>query len=240
VSSDLHLEFKGQQELPPLPEYDVAILAGDIGTGYSGFAWAINHFPIDKPLIYVPGNHEYYGGNYDEIQKGLSSLDWRNVHVLNPGTITINETTFIGATLWSKLKLDGYNEYPHSAYERAISDFQVISSDQGKFSAQKMLEVNSTETQFIENELEKNGKKVVITHFLPSKECIAPFFEGDALNPYFVNEVDHLISKADLWIYGHTHSSMDKKHTSGTRMVCNPRGYPKERKEYFKWKIVEV
>ena len=88
-----------------------------------------------------------------------------------------------------------------------------------------------------------DNKKVVVTHFLPSPECIIPFYQGNSLNPYFCNDLDGVINEhsPELWIYGHTHSKLDKIHSNGkTRLLCNPRGYPKENKDYFKWKVVEI
>ena len=35
------------------------------------------------------------------------------------------------------------------------------------------------------------------------------------------------MGRAPLWIHGHTHTVFDYV-VSGTRIVCNPRGYPKE------------
>ena len=48
----------------------------------------------------------------------------------------------------------------------------------------------------------------------------------DYSNPFFASNLDDLIinSRADLWVFGHTHSSHDYK-IGDTRMICNPRRY---------------
>ena len=58
ILSDLHTEFA--EFSPPDTDADVVVLAGDIGVGLGGIEWAASKFP-KVPVIYVPGNHEYYG-----------------------------------------------------------------------------------------------------------------------------------------------------------------------------------
>jgi predicted phosphodiesterase len=58
ILSDLHLEF-GPIDLPPTPA-DLVILAGDIHLKLNGVRWIRHQFP-DTPVIYLAGNHEYYG-----------------------------------------------------------------------------------------------------------------------------------------------------------------------------------
>ena len=57
VLSDLHTEFTDFS--PPESDADVVILAGDIGVGLGGIEWAARRYPR-APVIYVPGNHEFY------------------------------------------------------------------------------------------------------------------------------------------------------------------------------------
>jgi len=52
---------------PPATDADVAILAGDIGVGLGALPWVDRCFP-DKPVIYVPGNHEYYHHDLNLIE----------------------------------------------------------------------------------------------------------------------------------------------------------------------------
>ena len=67
ILSDLHLEF-GQVDIPPT-EADVVVMAGDIHLGPNGCRWARKQFP-DQPVIYVPGNHEYYHHSLPELVAG--------------------------------------------------------------------------------------------------------------------------------------------------------------------------
>ena len=58
VLSDLHLTVADM----PVPDVacDVVVLAGDIARPQQAIEWA-KRFPV--PVIYVAGNHEYYGGS---------------------------------------------------------------------------------------------------------------------------------------------------------------------------------
>jgi predicted phosphodiesterase len=80
VLSDLHLEFRNWH--PPQVEADVVVLAGDIQVGAGGPHWARREFP-DTPIIYVPGNHEYYGGKLQDVLAALRAEGERSwVHML--------------------------------------------------------------------------------------------------------------------------------------------------------------
>jgi hypothetical protein len=58
VLSDLHLEF-APLEIPDVGA-DVVVLAGDIDIGLKGVRFAIDKL-AGRRVIYVAGNHEYYG-----------------------------------------------------------------------------------------------------------------------------------------------------------------------------------
>ena len=69
ILSDLHL---GQGELePPRNDADVVVLAGDIARPGQALAWAAS---LGKPVLYVPGNHEFYGGSIAGTKAQLKEL----------------------------------------------------------------------------------------------------------------------------------------------------------------------
>lgn len=80
-------------------------------------------------------------------------------------------------------------------------------------------------------ELEKEfaGPTIVVTHHLPAAPSVASQFLNDPLNPAFASRLEGLIEKFQpaLWVDGHTHVACDYE-IFGTRVVCNPRGYPSE------------
>ena len=99
--SDLHLET-GPFTWEDLGE-DVIVLAGDIGVGIAGIEWAKS---IPKPVIYVAGNHEFWGQDiYDNIAAMRLAAKGSNVHFLENDEVTLTangETVrFLGATMWT-------------------------------------------------------------------------------------------------------------------------------------------
>jgi len=105
VLSDLHLEhFDGHRELPPA-EADVVVLAGDIHRRAEGLAWARQQFP-DLPILYVPGNHEFYGTSMPLLRQELALEAARyDIELLDNRSVTIGEVRFYGTTLWTDFAL---------------------------------------------------------------------------------------------------------------------------------------
>ena len=69
----------------------------------------------------------------------------------------------------------------------------------------------------------------MVTHHLPAPMSVARRYANDPLNPAFASRLEDLIEKnhPELWIHGHTHVPCDYELFK-TRIVSNPRGYPRE------------
>lgn len=86
---------------------DVVILAGDIGKGLKGLEWGREAFD-DVELVYVAGNHEYYGGALGHLTDKLRARAVElGVHFLENDATVIGGVTFVGATLWTDFALFG-------------------------------------------------------------------------------------------------------------------------------------
>lgn len=87
--------------------------------------------------------------------------------------------------------------------------------------------------KWLDKELSKpfDGKTVVVTHFAPHRNCIAPQYKDDLLTPYFVNDLAWMMEKHRIyvWCFGHTHHNVDFIAENGCRVVSNQVGYPMER-----------
>jgi Calcineurin-like phosphoesterase len=109
--SDLHLELTRGWHLPPVdarPQFDVLVVAGDLVPRMErGVKWLLERF-TEKPVIYIPGNHEGYGADIDRtVEKAKLAAEGTNVQVLQDETVTIDGTTFAGSTLWADFDLFG-------------------------------------------------------------------------------------------------------------------------------------
>lgn len=230
VLSDLHLEF--QDWNPPAVEADILVLAGDIHSGTRGIEWARRQFPL-LPILYVPGNHEFYGRDLEATLSDLQKTGRRfGVDVLQGRGVAIGGVRFLGATLWTDFALHGADA---PALRRAMSDakygmndFRIIRHGaHGLFRPEHARAMHLEQVSWIRQELaaEVPGPTVLVTHHLPHPRSIHRKYWGSALNPSFASDLSHLMGPPlAAWIHGHTHDSCDYIE-SGTRVVCNPRGY---------------
>src|SRR4051812_18495870 len=106
VLSDLHLS-RGSLAIPGV-DTDVVILAGDIARPREAMAWAS---AIAKPVLYVAGNHEFYGGSIAGTLAELKALcSGTRVQVLDNDEACIENVRFLGTTLWTDFLLFGEGE----------------------------------------------------------------------------------------------------------------------------------
>lgn len=230
VMSDLHLEF--QRWNPPKADADVIVLAGDIDVDTFGIEWARRSFP-SSPIVYVPGNHEFYGGHLQDLMEALCAEGRRfGVDVLDAREVLIDGVRFLGATLWTDFALEGSDA---SSIERAMiaadygmNDFRYIRyGERRMFRPADARAIHLEQVQWLRAKLAEEfaGSTVVVTHYLPHRQSIHPKYEASDLNPSFASDLSDLMGPTvSLWIHGHTHESFDYV-VNGTRVVCNPRGY---------------
>ena len=232
ILSDLHLGL-GALELPR-NEADVVILAGDLARPKEAVAWASG---FSKPVVYVPGNHEFYGGSIaggtDELRRLCRAS---GIQLLCNDEVVIAGVRFLGTTLWTDFMLFGEGEKRAEAIQQACSfmrDFSRIrigEAAEALFTPGDSAALFALQSAWLEHRLAQvhAGPTVVITHHAPSPRSIHPRFAHSPLNACFVSDAEHLIdgARARLWVHGHTHDSFDYA-LKGTRVVCNPRGYAK-------------
>jgi Icc-related predicted phosphoesterase len=227
--SDLHTEFSDFD--PPETDADVVVLAGDIGVGKGGIEWAAQQYP-EVPVFYVPGNHEFYGSDVRDPDRLFDAAPG-NIHVLSDSAHELDGVRFLGSTLWTDFKLYGEGEAWLSRRRASalIEDFISIKYGERLFTPEDSVELHEVSKAWLVSELQKksDGTTIVITHHLPATPSIDIRYKNDVLNPAFASRLEGVIEQyqPDLWIHGHTHVPCDYE-IFGTRVVCNPRGYPSE------------
>lgn len=228
VYSDLHLEIAPWQ--PPAVEADLVILAGDIDNGTRGIAWARRNF--SGPVVYVPGNHEYFHGDIATTPRALTqAAREHDVALLDGASLQLGQVRLIGCTLWTDYSLVGDDDRPKIMEQsrHRNPDFTFILRDQRPYAPEDAVSLCTTQKAWLKERLAEpfEGRTVVITHFAPHRGSIAPAFRGHPANPGFIVPMDDCMDQADLWIHGHTHTAFDYL-VGRTRVRCNPRGYPDE------------
>ncbi|HET7524659.1 MAG TPA: metallophosphoesterase [Burkholderiaceae bacterium] len=233
ILSDLHLGLGALDH--PDNDADVVVLAGDIARPREAAAWALQ---FSKPVLYVLGNHEFYGNSLDAAARELKQLcAGTHVHVLDDSEVVLGNVRFLGSTLWTDFELFGNGEKKTAAIamaQRLLRDFSRIRLDE---STDALFTPDAAGARFRRHaewlaatlDMPHDGPTVVITHHAPSPQSIHPRVAGSLLNACFVSDARALLGvhRAQLWIHGHTHDSFDYL-MDGTRVVCNPRGYAKD------------
>ena len=235
ILSDLHLEFDAA--IPPVaPGADTVIVAGDLAPYTPGLLGDLRDaWRQAARVIYVPGNHEYYGHDLDEAAEALAEDCAANdITLLNPGTTDLGEVRVIGATLWTDFAIDRDPGIAMMIADQRINDFGGAiwtGRGEGMFSAATSAGRHEAERAFIEEALFASpGRTVVVTHHAPTPRAIHPYYRGSALNGAFASDLEGLIARhrPRLWIHGHVHHPVDTM-IGETRVLANPRGYPGER-----------
>ena len=231
VLSDLHLEFAPVSV--PRPKADGVVLAGDIATGEDGILWIRRIFP-EVPVLYVLGNHEFYGQALPTLTENLKKeCAGTNIHLLENDVFEFGDVVFLGATLWTDFELDANHVLAETLAAVDMADFKQIrfSRTYRKFLPSDSRQLHQESLRWLSDALNKyRGKKiVVVTHHAPSARSIDKKFVGNPLNPAFASRLDQFIEQRDiaLWIHGHIHHCSNYQ-IGRTRIVANTRGYPGE------------
>lgn len=228
IASDLHLDHRrdmGRAIMDALPEGDDGIIvAGDLAQQPGVIRSALREFCARWPhVIYVAGNHEHYERRLADVETlPLEVADeCGNLHVLDATACEIDGVRYLGATLW----------FPESAsahrHEHLLSDFSLIPNFRDWLYPR-----HARDLRFLRDEVREGD--VVVTHHLPAPGSVAPQYQHDELNCYFLaddaEDVIHL-REPQAWVHGHTHDACTYKLGS-TQVVCNPVGYPGERRAW--------
>jgi len=243
VVSDLHLENAGFAPDPAVVSAaDVVVLAGDIHPGVEGVAWARSTFP-DKPIVLVAGNHEFYGGDWDEVlQRMRQAAKTHDVHFLENTSVTVAGIRFVGCTLWTDFAYFGEHlvDKMMDLAEQGLPDYREIRANglgyewgfTTRLIPRMTLERHEESRAWLTAELALGdpARTVVVTHHLPHKHSVAAKYASDGLTPAFASNLPvDLMVQARLWIHGHSHDSCNYRLGDSqrhVRVLCNPRGYP--------------
>jgi predicted phosphodiesterase len=257
--SDLHLETDPGFQPRVAPDTDVVVVAGDVGSyqprsrletddfGLSRFAPGSLGAP-NATVIYVPGNHEFDGLEFDEAYARLRATCERlGIIWLEREVVTIGTVRFVGTTLWSdfdafagkqndlseqiKLRSKAFRaaNYYLSA-NTTLRDGQPVLAEEirGMSLACQAWLRDALAVPF-------DGATVVVTHFAPSLLSADPRYGLTAGTAGFCNSLDGLFPRVDVWMHGHLHCMNDYVVTGSEdgrpwscRVVANPLGYARK------------
>lgn len=260
--SDLHLESHPTFQAQPLPGADLLVLAGDIGSYQNGSQltarseadFGLARFsPLPRaqggagwptPVVFVPGNHEYDGLDFDETHARLQETCKRlGITWLERETAVMNGVRLVGTTLWtdftSLFQMPGMradtpaqqHQLMHKAHRAANFYLQKTATVfRGEPMLAEQVQAQALVCQaWLREALAQpfDGPTVVITHFAPTLASTDPRYGFTAGTAGFCNALDELLPQARLWLHGHLHCAVDVVQ-AGCRIVANPLGYAKK------------
>ena len=228
LMSDLHTEF----HLKPLeflaglqfePDLDFLLLPGDIVVLNAQSVTTVRsvfQFLASKArhVLYTTGNHEYYHSQrHEQVESTMKALFPPNFHWLDNENIELDGVVFYGGCLWFP------NDPLNPFYRDQINDFGLI-----KDLTSWVYQSNSR----FRADYSLPYATVVLSHHLPSPQSTPEMYRGSEINRFFVSDERDLIltRKPRYWVHGHTHTPCRYPFGDSTEVVCNPYGYPHERK----------
>lgn len=263
--SDLHLETHPHWVAQPAPGADLLVLAGDIGSYQPGSLLIDSHFGLGQfsprngwptPVIFVPGNHEYDGMDFDEAHSRLrETCDRLGLIWLERETVEMSGIRFAGTTLWSDFDALAPTVKPDAAplgTDPGVNALaQLLKSRDKAFRAanyylRKTLTTRKGEPWLAEGLREQAllcqswlrealaqpfaGTTVVVTHFAPSLRSADPRYGLTPGTAGFCNALDDMLPLAQCWLHGHLHAPSDYT-AQGCRVVANPLGYARKNEQ---------
>lgn len=261
--SDLHLEAHPHFQAQPVPGADLLVLAGDIGSyqnnsmlsslAISDFGLArFSPLPVARggagwptPVLFLPGNHEYDGLDFDDTRIRLRETCERlGIIWLERESMVLQGVRFVGCTLWTDF--DALSTEKARAGDVTLGE-QLKAREKAFRAANFYLNKNHTFRQgqpMLAEAVREEGLKsqawlrqalavpfdgptVAVTHFAPSLLSADPRYGITPGTAGFCNSLDELLPLATLWLHGHLHCRNDYiRH--GCRVVANPLGYARK------------
>lgn len=239
IYSDLHLEFGvDPPDIPAMEKDEIVVLAGDISTGTTGIQWAQRHFS-DRQVIYVVGNHEYYGRQFAELLgSARKAARGSNVALLENASLDVGGYRFLGCTLWTDFMIHGEDRQEDCARlaSRQMGDYMLIRSRRRSLDPKETIAACQCSKEWLNQEISASDKPlIVVTHHAPTLATVNPRYRASPIAAAFHNAFDDLFRRpVHLWIHGHTHYNIACV-VNGIPVISNQGGYPHERLRGFDW-----
>lgn len=225
--SDMHVDFP-QPKTPYELLEEVIVVAGDTSNGLEGLKFLQKLQNKGHTIFAVDGNHEHYSNYRQRRSEKETTARFREDHKRYH-----DEVPIILANGW-------YYVEDEALWRGYMND--------GRMTNLSALDVNTlavNDTEFVRGHLEdwkdRQVSGVVVTHTSPCLETLNPAYEGHYSNDWYWNPgmgglLKEYSGQIKVWCHGHTHEPSDKI-VEGVRVVCNPRGYPGENKN---WKPLTI
>lgn len=257
--SDLHLEANWAWQAQAAPEADLLVLAGDIGSYQAGTRLSDVNFGLTRfsprygwpcPVIFVPGNHEYDGLDFEQAHDLMQTACERLGIIWLERQVSIWRKTdkqpvrIIGTTLWTDFDAFAPRPIQGRGANQDKRKSALSARDKAFRAANHYLRKTGTRLRgeamlaeqvraqgllcqtWLAHALQEpfDGKTVVVTHFAPSLQSADPRYGLTPGTAGFCNTLDHLMPLASHWLHGHLHTANHYRH-QGCEVLANPLGF---------------
>lgn len=229
VGSDLHVEFGSWPHLPE-KETDLLIVAGDAGTATSTDNWLDKEIKpkFNGSVFLIAGNHAGYDRTpWDEINQCYRLRR-------SEGQL------IVGATLWTDFNL--YNwpiDITKRNAENGMNDYRTFATKDVRLTPDIVEAWHHEHVKWLQEVAV--GADIIVTHHAPSALSINEKFKDDwRFNPCYASNLEWLVEELHpkYWIHGHMHDACEYK-IGETTVICNPRGYPGQNRNWD-WRYLEL
>jgi predicted phosphodiesterase len=230
ILSDIHLEMLKRAPVFPVLAENL-ILAGDIGHIGSPI-WrqflrkCVNDY---KRVIYVAGNHEFYGADYDQALTTIAKEE--GIIFLEKGSVDIEEAgevvRILGTTLWTDIP-----PAKMADTQRMMSDYTKIWYKGRHLTGTDSVRMHRIAKKWLAEEIARaaaeDKKVIVVTHHLPSFQMVAVKYKLEN-NHGFASDCEDLIAATPVcaWVCGHSHTQMERWIGDKVCVIASI-GYPLE------------
>jgi len=251
ILSDLHLEApKAYDVFEIVPNAPYLALLGDIGNVVKDkkdfFAFITVQLRQFRAVLFVPGNHEAYGSNWNDTVAALESFEQEirtrratdeelgEFVLLDRGVFKVpgSDVVILGCSLFSFVPPERMKQVSFS-----LNDFYSTTEwtieDHNESHKRDVAWLNM---QFAELEKQVDVQTVaVFTHWTPTMDprSIEPRFLNSPINSAFNTDLSSEAcwksAKLKVWAFGHTHYNCDfeaeREGGKPVRLLGNQRGY---------------
>lgn len=235
VMSDLHIDT-ARYTAPTTPKgTDIIVVAGDVADGHRlSASWLARRLvPRGLPVIYVAGNHDYYGHDLNDDAEALYADCGVELLSVHRPVLDIAGIRLIGVTLWTDYLINGDEAGALFWARRSMPDFSAIDIGMRRIRPNDLARLHQEQRDVVEDALSApfDGPTVVVTHHAPHPKSLRSELFRDATDGSFASDLEPLIlaHQPEAWIHGHVHHRWDYR-LGRTRIVCNPRGYSVSRR----------
>jgi Calcineurin-like phosphoesterase. len=233
-------------------DFDLFIFAGDVGEWKDDNCREMYDIILawKKPIIMIPGNHEFYGREYHQVMEQLGEFAEKNplFYFLEDNFVDLTEQKIRiwGSTFWTDFQGDPQamsvakrrmNDYAKIYFQRPTGGVMLEPAD-------TVVMNDRARSALVEQtkDLPEDWRLVVVTHHAPFREStpkkyrMPEYMEGARMNKAYVNDLYDWCERKgvypNLWIHGHIHDRANYSVEWDNGKVCtvqsNPFGYPGE------------